>query len=185
MARLAVLYSSKTGQTLKIAACIADRLRTAGHTVDLHDAGDPPSAEQLTRIDGVVIGSWVRGGRHIPAVKRFVESNRELLGRVPSAFFSVSLLQLSTRPTSRTRAAGYLTGFLARTGWQPTLTASFAGAMLYTRLGWLGRRIERAAWRKEGIDSDITRDHEFTRWEEVDRFADEFARAMGRAAPSL
>jgi menaquinone-dependent protoporphyrinogen oxidase len=91
---------------------------------------------------------------------------------VRSGFFSVNLLQASTRARSRDRAAAYLPRFLAATGWTPDTTASFAGAMTYTRFGWFGKRLMRIIWRREGIGTDLGRDHEYTRWEDVDRFAD-------------
>jgi menaquinone-dependent protoporphyrinogen oxidase len=184
MAQLAVLYSSGTGQTLKIATRIADWLRAAGHAVELQDARHPPAPERLAKLEGVVLGSWVRGGRHMHSVRRFVERNRALLGRVPSGFFSVSLLQRSHREGSRVRAAEYVPRFVKQTGWQPGLTASFAGAIRYTQFGWLGRRIERSIWRREGIDTDITRDHEYTRWEDVEEFAEGFARMLPPPRPS-
>lgn len=174
MAHLLVLYASKTGQTRKIATRIAERLRRGGNVVHLFDARHPPTPELLAKIDGVVIGSWVRGGKHMACVRRFVTHNHPLLSRVPSAFYSVSLLQLSTRADSRKRAAEYVTRFLDTTGWQPRLSVTFAGAIRYTHFGWFGKRIERMIWRREGLDTDIENDHEYTRWDDVDRFADTF-----------
>lgn len=172
MAKLAVLYGSLYGQTHKIASRISDRLRAAGHEANVFDMARPPAREERSAWDGIVIGSWVRGGRYTKSTRRFVENNLGLLARVPSAFFSVSLLQLSTREESRLHAAEYATRFLEKAAWRPDLTATFAGALPFTKFGWFGKRIMRAIWRREGFEVDITRDYEFTRWEDVDRFAD-------------
>ena len=122
------------------------------------------------------------------AVRRFVKRNLQLLSTVPSAFFSVSLLQISHRPESQEKAARYVPSFLEETGWRPQLTAVFAGAMKYTRFGWLGKRLMRAIWQKEGLEADITRDYEYTCWEEVDRFVEEFQAMLapdGKTIPFL
>jgi menaquinone-dependent protoporphyrinogen oxidase len=185
---LAIVYSSAYGSTLEIANRLATRLRGAGHTVDLYEASHPFPNDLLKTLDGVIVGSWVRAGRHMPAVQRFVEDHRELLGRVPSAFYSVSLLQISTRPESRAHAREVLPRFLAETRWRPDLSAVFAGALRFTRFGWLSKRIMRLIWRREGVDVDLTKDAVYTDWADVDRFADDFAARLlpaGRRIPVM
>ncbi len=175
MAKLAILYGSLHGQTRKIASRIADRLRAAGHAVDLCDVAQPPPKEERATWDGIVIGSWVRGGRYMKPTRRFVADNLGLLARLPSAFFSVSLLQLSPKEESKRHAAGYMARFLQESAWRPSLTATFAGALPFIRYGWFGKRIMKAIWRREGFNVEITRDYEYTRWEDVERFSDAYA----------
>jgi menaquinone-dependent protoporphyrinogen oxidase len=179
---IAIVYSSKRGQTQKIASRIADRLRSAGLSANLYESAHPPSREALQRLGGIVVGSWVRGGRHLPAVRRFVRRNRDALARLPSAFFSVSLRQLSNREAAQRSAADYLPRFLREAGWHPRRSAVFAGALPFTRFGWLGKRIMRAIWRREGFEADITRDTEYTDWSQVERFAEDFGRLVAREA---
>jgi menaquinone-dependent protoporphyrinogen oxidase len=174
MARILVLHASKNGQTRKIATRLAERLRRIGNVVYLYDAEHPPTPELLAKIDAVLIGSWVRGGQHMPPVRRFVMQHHELLSRVPSALFSVGLLQLSTREKSRRRAAENVTLFLNATHWRPRLAVMFGGAIPYSHFGWLSRHIEHMIWMREGLETDIAEDREYTRWDEVDRFADAF-----------
>jgi menaquinone-dependent protoporphyrinogen oxidase len=102
---------------------------------------------------------------------------------LPSAFFSVSLLQLSTKEESTGHVAGYLPRFLEETAWRPSLTATFAGALPFTRYGWFGKRIMKAIWRREGFDVEITRDYEYTRWEDMDRFSDAYAALLPGQVP--
>jgi menaquinone-dependent protoporphyrinogen oxidase len=173
MARVMVLHETKWGQTFKIAMRVAERLRAAGHAVEVLGLRHAPSHGRLTGLDGVVVGSCVRSGRHPRAVRRLARDEREFLSRIPSAFFSVSLLQLSTRDASRRTAEAYVPRFLGDTGWTPRLTATFAGALPLSRLGWLRRQLTRRAYRREGFS--VEGDSEYTRWDEVDRFADAFA----------
>jgi menaquinone-dependent protoporphyrinogen oxidase len=180
--QIAIVYTSKWGQTLKIATHIAARLRSSGYAVELYQADHPPSREALRRLDGIITGSWVRGGRHMHALRRFVRCNLDALLRVPSAFFSVSLLQLSKQEASRMHAAEYVPRFLNETGWRPRLSTEFAGALRFTRFGWLGKRIMRAIWRREGFEADLSRDYEFTDWDKVDIFADQFSSLLASEA---
>jgi len=62
---------------------------------------------------------------------------------------------------------------LDETAFSPDLVGTFAGALLYSRYGWLKRRIMRSIVRREGGDTDMTRDYEYTNWEAIDRFADD------------
>jgi menaquinone-dependent protoporphyrinogen oxidase len=70
--------------------------------------------------------------------------------------------------------------FLDRHGWAPERTASFAGAIAYTKYNPLVRWVMRRIARKAGGSTDTTRDHEYTDWERVDAFADEIAAFAGR-----
>src|SRR5690242_8304037 len=115
MSQIIVVYSSHGGQTQRIANYIADKLHDAGHDVTIYDARRPPSGTALAKADGLAIGSWIRGGHPMRAVRRFVKRNLQLLSTVPSAFFSVSLLQISHRPESQEKAARYVPSFLEET----------------------------------------------------------------------
>jgi len=65
--------------------------------------------------------------------------------------------------------------FLEESAWTPQWIASFPGALYYREYNplvrWLLRRISVRA----GGPTDTSQDHEFTRWDEVARFARDFA----------
>jgi menaquinone-dependent protoporphyrinogen oxidase len=63
----------------------------------------------------------------------------------------------------------------AETGWHPRRVELVAGALPYTRYNFLVRFVMRRISRKEGGDTDTSRDYEYTDWAAVDRFAAEFA----------
>ena len=55
----------------------------------------------------------------------------------------------------------------------PEMLGLFAGALAYTRYGWLRtRKMQRLAGRGR-VDTDTTRDHDYTDWEAVEQFADD------------
>jgi menaquinone-dependent protoporphyrinogen oxidase len=70
--------------------------------------------------------------------------------------------------------------FLARYGWRPAITKLVAGALLYTRYGWLKRRMMKRIVAKAGGDTDTTRDFEYTDWNDLRDFAEDFASLLVR-----
>jgi menaquinone-dependent protoporphyrinogen oxidase len=85
-----LVYATTHGHTAKIADRIADVLREAGLSVDMHDvrtAGKP----DLGAYDGVVVGASVHGGHHQDEVVDWVRGHARALNGLPSVFFSVCL----------------------------------------------------------------------------------------------
>ena len=56
-------------------------------------------------------------------------------------------------------------------GFDPKAVGLFAGALQYTKYGWITRRVMKSISAKEGRDTDTTRDFEYTDWDAVDEFA--------------
>ena len=90
MSKISIVYGTTEGQTAKIADVMADVIRAHGHdvaTVDVKHASDGLAAGY----DGVILGASIHMGKHDKHAVEFVRHNREVLERVPSGFFSVSL----------------------------------------------------------------------------------------------
>ena len=65
--------------------------------------------------------------------------------------------------------------FVADTGFRPTIQHAVAGALLYRQYGVLVRLMMRFISTIVGASTDTSRDHEYTDWSAVDRFAAEIA----------
>jgi len=170
--RIFVTYGTTEGQTAKIADVIADVLRGHDHDVTLLDVKD--SRDTLPDgFDGVVVGASIHMGKHDKHVVDFARKNREVLGHVPTAFFSVSLAAAG----DDTEAEGYVEEFEKETGWQPDRVAVFGGALLYTQYGFIKRHMmKKIVGDKPGhLGTDISRDYVYTEWDGVKRFAEHFA----------
>lgn len=179
MARILLLFASSYGHTRDIAWAIDRELRRRGHAVDLVDVRhDPPGPADY---DVVVIGSRVQFSRHAPAIRRYVERNREALERIPTAFFSVSMSAASREPNP------YLQEFIERTGWTPGRTIELGGGLAYRQYNPLLRFVMKRIARKAGHTTDTSRDHDFTDWAAVRRFAGTIAddAALAPGAQSL
>jgi len=104
-----------------------------------------------------------------------VSNHIDWLNGITSAFFTVCMGIKSQLEKSRQEAIAYGENFSKLTGWQPTLTAIFAGAVKYTQYNFITRFIMKRISRREGGSTDTSRDHEYTDWDSVTRFAEEFA----------
>jgi len=119
-------------------------------------------------------------GKYPPYINNFVIAHDAWLNTVPSAFFSVCMAVKSVNEKSREEAKRYGDKFIAQTDWTPTLIQTFAGAVKYTQYGSIKRFIMKMISKREGGNTDTSRDHEYTDWESVDRFVENFVSEIER-----
>jgi menaquinone-dependent protoporphyrinogen oxidase len=172
MANVLVAFASHEGQTRKVAERIATVLRVRHHEVELSDLGrTAPGTLDLSRFGAVLVGSPIRAQGYLRPVVRFVRTHRSQLERLPTLFFSVGLAVLSKIGDGRAQTMKIVEKLVAETGWHPGRIELVAGALKYTRYNFLVRFVMRRISRREGGDTDTSRDHEYTDWDAVDRFA--------------
>ena len=177
MANVLIVYGTTEGQTAKIAHHIGDAGRRLGHDVTVQHAPEIGD-EDLGAFDAVIVGGSLHEGRYQRAVRDFVERHKAFLASRPSAFFSVSLAAASHDPNEQAEARRIATEFVSRAGWAPKRIESFAGALKYTQYSWLKRSLMKYIAAKEGGDVDTSRDFEYTEWDEVTRFAEDFLSSL-------
>ncbi len=173
--KLLVVYGTTEGQTAKIATQIARTIREHGIDADVMDGRSVPADLTLTQYDGVIVGASLHYHKFQRYIQNFVKAHRDQLRRMPSAFFSVSITEAYKDPKGREELATLTNRWLTDVDWQPDKIASFAGALAYTQYGWLKRNLQRWFAGRAGGSTDTSRDHEYTDWDAVARFADEFA----------
>jgi menaquinone-dependent protoporphyrinogen oxidase len=174
MAKILILYSTTDGHTREIARRIAEQIAQAGHAPTRVDVQDPPAGFTLAGFDAAIVGASIHMEKHQRRMIAFVRERAAELARLPGAFFSVCMTAAGTGERDRAHARAYIDRFVARTGWQPANTASFAGAVLYTRYGFLKRLVMRQIMKARGRDTDTTRDFVYTDWQQVADFTDRF-----------
>ena len=167
MSRILILFASIDGQAARVAERIGASVRRAGHEATLMRAEAPGVDRAIAAHDAVVIGGGVRYGRHVRNLESIVRANRAAIDARPNAFFSVSMSASHPGAT----AQGYIDGFVARTGWKPRHAASFGGALRYTHYNPFIRLMMRLISRSQNGETDTSRDHEYTDWSAVERFA--------------
>ena len=171
MAKIMIGYGTTEGQTARIADHIAEIIRSRGveaQALDLKQSKDVG----LDGYDAVIIGGSIHMGKHEEHVVDFVQKNLIKLERLPSAFFSVSLAAYGDMEN----AHAYVENFEQQTGWRPTQVGLFSGALLYRQYGFLKRLMMKkiVSDKPGGLSTDTSRDHVYTDWDEVKRFAEAF-----------
>ena len=179
MSRVLIPYGTTEGQTAKVADVIAGVIRGQGHEADSVDVRSLADGVP-DQYDALIVGASIHMGKHDKHVVKFVRTNRDLLERLPSAFFSVSLAAHGDPE----EAAGYVDRFEDETGRRPGTVATFGGALLYTQYGFIKRRVmHKIAQDKPGnLGLDTSRDYVYTEWDAVERFAEQFAAQMESAS---
>lgn len=176
MLEVPVFYATTEGQTARIAEFLAAALRQHGLESEALEVTSP-EAERVdwSRVQGALLGASLHRGRHQSEAASFARAHRVALNARPSAFFSVSLSAASSNPAEREEVRALARRFADVAHWRPAEIACLAGALAYTRYGWLKRMIMRRIARKEGGPTDTSQDHELTDWDDVARLAERMA----------
>ena len=177
--RLLIAYGTTDGMTAKIADRIAATVRAAGHDVVVIPTHHAPRHLDALAFDAILVGASLHAGGYQRSAARFIRRHITALRERPSAFFGVCMAIVSRFPEDREEARRLAVRFPASCGWLTDTVEVFAGAVAFTKYGFLRKKAMLAIARKEVGDLDPTRDHVYTDWEQVDRFALDF---VARAA---
>ncbi len=184
MKPVAVLYSTRTGQTQKIAQYVVSKLRAFGLEAELRIVARRAAAIDLGRYRGVILAASVHTGKHEREMVKFVVAHLSQLAAMPAAFLSVSLSQAGAEragesPERHKQFAAdverMVAAFIAETNWHPQKVLPVAGALLYRRYNPLLRWIMKSIARKVGGHTDTSRNYEYTDWAVLERFVQEWA----------
>ncbi|HEX9162634.1 MAG TPA: flavodoxin domain-containing protein [Thermoanaerobaculia bacterium] len=168
--RLLILYSSKHGQTEKIAQRIAEIARREGHAVAASPVASLQRDVRIGAYDSVIIAAPVYFGRFPKATIRFVARHFSELSSVRTALVAVSL----AAKFNVDEAESQVHKFVGVTGWLPATYFCVAGAEAFTKYGLFTRFIMKKIARDQGRGGDFSKDREYTDWEALERFAREF-----------
>ena len=155
--RILVTYATRAGSTAEVAAAIAETLAARGYAVDVKPVKEKP---QLTGYSAVVLGSAIRMGNWLPEAVDFVKANQAALNALPTALFTVHMLNTGDDEASRAARAAYLDAV------RPLLngveTAYFEGKMYYRQLSFLDRTVAKMVKSAEADHRD---------WDEIRQWA--------------
>lgn len=166
-----LVFHSSEGQTAKISDRLAETMRGLGVGVDIELAEHAPPPASF---DGVVLGDSIHQGHHSRALTHYISRHADDLAAMPVGLFQVSLTSATDDAEHSAQAHAMVHRLLDATGLDPDVVGLFAGALAYTRYGWLKRRLMRHVADAGGVDTDISVDHEYTDWEAVADFATDF-----------
>ena len=176
MPRILIVYGTTDGQTAKICYFLASEMMRVGAEVDLVEAGT--RSVELAGHDAVVVAASVHAQGHQRSIIRWAHDHAAALGAVPNAFISVCLGVLQKEPKVRRDLDRIQERFRERTGWCPNRVKEVAGALKYTRYGWLKRMAMRYIAGRAGGSTDTSCDHEYTDWSDLKGFARSFVSGL-------
>lgn len=171
------LYATREGQTRRIAEHIAAVARRNGHDAAVVDVAHIPQGFSLEDYSAAFLAASVHGARHEKEMSDFVKRHVKELDHLPNAFLSVSLSEVGVEdtkaPPSKREASAVdvqkmIDAFLRETGWRPKQVQPVAGALMYSKYNFFIRYIMKRIARKNGADTDTSRDYEYTNWAAVD-----------------
>lgn len=163
-----ILYSSRDGQTKKIANFIAQQL--SSHQEITLQALSQQRAVDFSQVSCVIVGGSIRYGHFHQDLYQFVKTYYKQLNAIPSAFFAVNLTaRKANKDTPATNV--YTRKFLQKIDWKPTYSTVFAGALYYPRYGFFDRLMIQFIMRITGGETDTTKEIEYTDWLKVKEFA--------------
>lgn len=163
--KLMIVYATTEGHTRSIAEFLEKEAENKGVTVGLFDATvKPPSPAEF---DAVIIAGSIHGGKYQASIQHFVQEHHKTLNQMNSVFVSVSLTAAADEPESWKELKQQTEDFLLGTGWNPKHVEYTAGALLYTKYDYLKKFIMRMISKKAGGDTDTSKDHVYTDWDQL------------------
>jgi menaquinone-dependent protoporphyrinogen oxidase len=175
-ARALIVFHSVEGQSARIATAIGTELWARGVDAEIWPAETAPAPDGY---DGIVVGDSIHGGRHSASLRRYLREHRDALHDLPVGLFQVSLTSANDDAEHRETAHGLVEQLEQETDLAPVVVAMLAGRLAYSQYGWLKKRLMRWISRREGGDTDMSQDYEYTDWGVVRSFADDVADAIG------
>ena len=104
--------------------------------------------------------------------------------KVPSVFLSVSMAAANVlnRADAERWLKNWDAAFFEKTGWTPAHVEHVAGAQKFRHYDPITKWFMRRVAMEQGYETDTTRDHEYTDWEKLGRFAEALVSPAGAMA---
>jgi menaquinone-dependent protoporphyrinogen oxidase len=146
--KILVVYASKYGSTGGIAERIGKELCNEGAMVDILPVNN---AINVNSYQGVIVGSAIYMGKWLPDAVDFVKTNCEILRRIPVAYFLACMTLCNPTEENRRTVLTYLNPVLkAIPDVKPVKIGTFSGALDYSNLSWLNKKILKSKGTPEG-----------------------------------
>jgi menaquinone-dependent protoporphyrinogen oxidase len=154
-----VTYATRAGSTADIAAAIGDTLAARGFRVEIKPVKSQPALDGYA---AVILGSAIRMGNWLPEMVKFIQANQSALAAMPTALFTVYMLNTGADEDSRAAREAYLTSVRALL--PNAENVYFEGAMDFSRLSLLDRLISRMV---KAVEADHRDWGAIKRWAEA------------------
>jgi len=99
--KILIVYAGRYGSTAEVAKSIEQELGQCRAAVDVRPAKD---ITEISSYDAVIVGSAIYYGKWLPEAVKFMETHKEVLSRIPVAYF-LTCLELTKVPEEKCRDA--------------------------------------------------------------------------------
>ena len=162
-----MIYASVDGQTLKICNRLKEEFEKDNQDISLFSIEDFNG--EIGSYDRLILGASIRYGVHDKKVIDFINTNKEQLDAIKTAFFSVNLVARKSEK-NKPDTNPYVIKFFKSIDWTPTMVEVFAGKLDYKKYPFFDRiMIQFIMWMTKGptnSDAEI----EYTNWDRVTEF---------------
>ena len=159
--RILVTYATRAGSTAEIAETIGEVLAARGFVVDVKPMKEAPP---LKNYSAVILGSATRMGSWLTEAVEFVKNNQASLIHIPTAIFTVHVLNTGNDEACRAARQAYAEAVLQLI--TPKAEAFFAGKIDLEKLSFADRVITKMIAGDEGPKVGDFRD-----WDDVNDWA--------------
>ncbi|UOB17441.1 menaquinone-dependent protoporphyrinogen IX dehydrogenase [Abyssalbus ytuae] len=166
--RIAILYSTVDGQTLKICKQIAKHLKKEGFKIKLFEISS--FNDTISRYSKLIIGASIRYGKHNKNVTQFILKNKSDLEQIDTAFFSVNLVARKS-DKNRYDSNPYVIRFFKRLDWRPKIIDVFAGRLDYNSYSLIDRLMIKLIMKMTKGPTKTDKPIEYTDWKRVEDFS--------------
>ena len=160
-----VAYASRCGSTGGVAEAIGQSLCHNGAIVDVRLIN---GVTDLTSYEAVVVGSAIRSDRWLPEATVFVEKNRQLLSRIPVAYFLTCLTMSRPSKKNQGKARSYMNPVItAVPEVKPVDSGLFAGVLDYSKLPFHIRMVMKLKMSSKGVSEG-----DYRNWKAIRRWSE-------------
>lgn len=170
--KVLIVFETVEGQTRKISEFVEQRIRSAGHEVQLFDTQDKLGTVSFSGIDKIVLAAPVHERRHPKGFEVFVGSSLDELRALPTLLISVSLK--AAFPEGMEEARDYLTEMEMRTGFEPDREILAAGAVRTSSYDYFESQVVRHVVLDSRDVELVDGVCEFTDWKALGAAIDDF-----------
>lgn len=170
--KILIVYGSQKGHTQKIAEFLRTESVIVGHQAVSIEAS--PEAKSPENFDAVIVASSVHAGQYNPEIIDYATKYSVLLNIVPSAFLSVGLTITRNEPKAMKELESVTKFLMDLTKWKPVMIEQIAGALEYSKYGFIKKMLIKSIMKKTGGETDTTRDYVYTDWEGLKEILHEF-----------
>lgn len=173
--KVAIVYQSPYGQTQKIAQQIKQNLvfesqfKDNVHLIEIDNPKSP--SDVYGPIDMYIIGFPVYVGKFPKKLLKWVHDHSKELEDKRLGFFMVSLNAADSRDSARKTDQHLLKKLTQEAHIIPDFIASFAGALHYTKYGFIKKFILKKISQAACGPTDTSKNHELTDWNQVQEFS--------------